>query len=66
MGDVLGTKKSFVFEPEQLASGLPYHMTIKGEDFADLPDEFRHKWNVQIQTKDKYGNGTTLFYKRQS
>lgn len=54
---VLGAKRTIIFEPMSLASGLPYSLIARTENFSKIPDTLRHKIRFTLQSESSGGFG---------
>jgi len=57
VGDVLGKKEIIKQEFSYLLGTLPYRTIVKGEKYAEIPDNLRHKINFNV-IKDIYDDIT--------
>ena len=51
VGDVLGTKLIIAHESRILASGLPYELVTRTNNFSTIPDNLRHKFRYTLGTE---------------
>jgi hypothetical protein len=63
VGEVLGTRNTIVFEPMQLAAGLPYRVEATTARYAAIPNALRHQYTVSLaeRTALAQASGETVF-----
>jgi hypothetical protein len=50
LGDVLGTKRILTAQRPVLALGLPYYLVVRGNVWAQLPENLRHTFQFTLYT----------------
>jgi hypothetical protein len=56
VGDVLGKKEIIKQEFSYLLGTLPYHKSLAGVKFSEIPDSLRHKIKIELIRADSYGD----------
>jgi hypothetical protein len=63
VGEVLGTRNTIVYEPMELAAGLPYRVEATTARYAAIPNALRHQYTVSLaeRTALAQASGETVF-----
>lgn len=63
VGEVLGTRNTIVYEPMELAAGLPYRVEATTARYAEVPNALRHQYTVSLaeRTALAQASGETVF-----
>ena len=54
LGEVLGMQRIIVQEYQQLATGLPYELVVRTNNYSEIPDNLRHKFRYTLGA-DSFG-----------